>query len=144
MSEPSQYDEIWAAKTDEELFQALAHAGDYAPAAIEAVQREIARRHLDVQQISELESAAAKTKAEETAKAELPLRWPMRILMFLLSFGIAQIILMEYYGSRGYTRRSREVWRWMAYGLLFWLALAVLIRVAITLRIPSCLVFPPV
>ena len=126
MSNHSQYDKIWAEKADEQLFHALAHMDHYEPEAIEAIKREIARRHLDKQPVSELEATAAKTKAEETAKAELPLQWPMRILMLLLAFGIAQIIVGEYYRNRGYTRRCREVWRWMVYGLLFWFAIVIL------------------
>lgn len=126
MSNHFHFDKIWAEKADEQLFHVLAHRDEYEPATIEAVQREIARRNLDTKRVSELEATAAKTKGEEAAKAELHLQWPMRILMLLLSFGIPQIILGEYYRNTGYTRRSREVWRWMGFGLLFWFAIVIL------------------
>ena len=94
--------------------------------AIEAVEREIARRNLDSRRISELEVSAAKEKQDENVKAQMPLQLPFRILMLILAFGILQIMVGEYYRNRGYARRSREVWRWMLYGLLFWLAILLL------------------
>ena len=126
MSTESHIDKLWAEKPDEDLFHALAHRDEYKPEAIEAVQREIARRNLDVQQISELEAIADVTKSEEAEKAEQSLQWPLRILMLLFPLGIPQIILGEHYKHNGYTRKSREVWRWMAYGLLLGFVLIVI------------------
>ncbi len=126
MSEGSRFDKLWGTKPDEDLVDALAHRDEYEPEAIEAAQRELARRQLDAGRISELGATAARTKVEEGEKAASPLRWRWRILMLLLSFGIPQIILGEYYRNNGYTRRLREVWIWMAYGLLFWLMVSLL------------------
>ena len=126
MSSGLHIDKLWAEKPDEDLFHALAHQDEYRPEAIEAVQREIARRNLDVQRTSELEATADIAKLEEAEKAELSLQWPLRILMLLFPLGIPQIILGEYYKHNGYTRKSREVWRWMAYGLLFGFVLIVI------------------
>jgi len=126
MGRPSGFDDAWAGKPDEQLFHALAHRDEYEPQAIEAVEREIARRNLDSRRISELEVSAAKEKQDQNVKAQMPLQWPFRILMLILAFGILQIMVGEYYRNRGYARRSREVWRWMLYGLLFWLAILLL------------------
>ena len=120
------FEELWSKKSNEELFYALKHSDDYEQTSIEVIQNEIKKRNLDTEQTLELEASANNLKQTENLKAEQPLQWPLRILMLVLSFGILQLILGEYYRNRGYTRKYREVWRWMLYGILFWLAVSIL------------------
>jgi hypothetical protein len=129
MSKINNFDEIWRQKTDEQLFEALAHKDDYDPESIESVRREIAGRNLDSQRITELETQTQKALEDEGTIAQIPLQWPLRILSFLLSFGIYQIIVGEYYRNKGYKRKYQEIWKWMAYGFVFWLEIFVLRKV---------------
>ena len=122
------FDKIWADKPDEELFQAVAHRDEYETRAIEAIEREIAKRNLNSSQIEDLRLTASKGKEDENAKAQMPLQWPFRILILIapFPFGMGALFIGGYYGSRGYTRRYREVWKWVAYGFIFWLAIFLL------------------
>jgi len=131
MSDVSYFENTWGKMPDEKLFEVLAHRDGYRPELVEFIEREVARRNLDAQRISELENAATREKIEASEKSELPLQWPLRILMMLASFGIPQIALWAYYNHSGYIRRSREVWKWMTYGLVLWIGIIILLEVAI-------------
>ncbi|MGA2966543.1 MAG: hypothetical protein ABSD64_10040 [Terriglobales bacterium] len=125
---PDTFDKIWADKSDEELFHALAHRDEYEKLAIEELEREIAKRNLDNRQIEDLELVASKEKDDDNAKAHIPLQWPFRILLLIAPFplGFSGLFIGAYYGSRGYARRYREVWKWMAFGFIFWLTIFLL------------------
>jgi len=126
MSKIPNFDEMWRQKTDEQLFDAIAHKNNYVPKSIESLRSEIARRNLDSQRITELESKARDSVENEETIAKIPLQWSLRILMFIFSFGILQLIVAEYYNAKGYKRKSQEIWKWMMYGLGFWFAIFVL------------------
>lgn len=102
MGDASSFDEIWAEKTDEQLFDALAHRDQYKQEAIEAIQRQIAKRNLDSQRITEFEAEIANRKEVDSFRAQMPLQWPLRILMLFLSLEFSRLYL-------GYTSESQDI-----------------------------------
>ena len=126
MSGDPEFGERLAEKTDRELFDILAHEADYMPGVVERVRREIAERNLSDAASHQFRAEAEESAGEREARAEMPLQWPMRILMFVFSFGLWQLIAGEYYRNRGYARRCRECWIWMGYGLIFWFFMFIL------------------
>jgi len=112
-------------KSDEELVDILSHKDQYEPTALQAVRKELDARCLETNRILQLEKEAESRTEEEERTANLPLQWPLRILMLLASFGILQVIFGEYFRSRGYIRRYKECWKWMAFGWLFWLVISI-------------------
>jgi hypothetical protein len=123
MSQPNSYNDKMREMTDEELCEMLVHDKNYVPEAVMAAQHEIATRNLTQERITEIQDALKKKDENDIALANIPLRWSIRILMFIFSFGIIQAIIGEYYRNRGYERKHRECWAWMKYGLFFWVIL---------------------
>jgi hypothetical protein len=67
---------------DEELFEALANPGDYLPEALAAVKDELANRNLPQETVEQRE--ARSQRIAEEVKANEPLTWRMRVIIFLL------------------------------------------------------------
>ncbi len=126
MNRPREYTDVMASKSDDELYDVLSHENDFNPEALEAVRQELAKRKLEPSRISELQLNADERIKNAAAISQMPLQWSLRILMFLFPFGIAQALLAESYRNRGYGRKSKEVWSWMKYGLVFYLALIII------------------
>lgn len=125
MTEERNFEEKMSKLSDEELYDVLAHENDYVPEAFDVAKKEFQNRNLSPEKLAELESVAEAKKYEEEEKADKPLPWLIRILMFLFPLGIAQILLSEYYRNIRYKRRSRECWTWMGYGIIFYVVLII-------------------
>jgi hypothetical protein len=115
--------------TDEELYEMIAQPEDYVADAIETAKEELKTRKLSPEKISEFERERKGKEQEMATIANAPLSWPMRILMFILSFGVLQAIIGEYYRNKGYERKHRECWTWMKYGLFFFVSMLVVLYV---------------
>ncbi len=103
----------FAEASDEELYDVLAHPESYVPEALEAARDVLRSRNLIPATAAALEAASSERKVAENAsavvRAALPLQWWLRVLMFLLSFGLPQLILAEVYlRPRGYERKAKE------------------------------------
>src|SRR5262245_46577094 len=85
---PAEFFEQLPSRSDAELYDILGHEGDYLPEAVAAAKEEIARRNLAPERVAELEAAEQAQVLQEQAKAEAPLGWGMRILIFLLCAGL--------------------------------------------------------
>jgi hypothetical protein len=111
--------------TDEQLYDMLAHDADYLPEALAAARMEIQRRNIGPTLHPQLEARSEAISAQEVQAAQRPLSWPVKIIMFLLPFGLPQIlvaaVVAERYRNKGYTRRYKECWTWACYGLGFWI-----------------------
>jgi hypothetical protein len=130
MSHPNSYNDKMREITDEELYEMLTHDNNYVPEAIMAAKNELATRSLSPERIAEIQSGLKKEDERNVALASIPLQWPIRILMFIFSFGMLQAIIGEYYRSKGYERKHQECWTWMKYGLFFWVSLAIILLLA--------------
>jgi hypothetical protein len=121
MSVPYDFEKTLTEKTDEELSDMLAHEVDYLPEALVAVRLESQRRNLSPAQIAQLDMQSQAILAQEGQAARQPLSWAVKLIMFLLSFGIIQAVVAESYRNKGYSRKHDECWTWMWYGVGFWI-----------------------
>lgn len=126
MSLPQDFWEQLPERTDEELYGMLAHPDDYRPEALEAAKEELRKRNLAPVRTAQLEAVAQSQKTVEDTKANQPLGWPMRILVFMVSFGILGVILALFYESKGYKRKASQCWITMGISIVFWLGLTLL------------------
>lgn len=121
MQLPTDFEKKLTLKTDEQLYDMLAHEEDYLPEALAAARAELQRRELDPARVTQLGRQTEAKLDEESRIANEPLSWPVRILMALLAFGIPQFVAAKAYEVSGYQRKHRECWAWMRYGMGFWL-----------------------
>lgn len=98
MNLPSNFTETLLSRTDEELYEMLAHETDYLPEALEAARGELGRRNLPVERQHHLQAVTEPKVADEASK------WPRRILILLgvcavvglalLSLGVTNVMLI--------------------------------------------------
>jgi len=110
--------------SDEELLEIIQHSKDYVPEYLKASDEELKKRNIPVEKIANIKQNISKLDDVAETKAIQPLSWVMRILMFLLTLGLPQVLLFQYYDSRGYKRKGSECWIWMFYGLIFYVVVA--------------------
>jgi hypothetical protein len=122
---PRDFEKTLAERTDEQLCDMLAHAGDYQPEAVAAARAEMQRRNLTPTQVTELDAHSQAIRAHEQDSAQRPLGWVGRITIFILAFSLVSIAITafvaEAFRNRGFTRKHKECWTWTWYGLGFWL-----------------------
>ena len=69
------------------------------------------------QRVAQLEAVTGARTAENLRKAEEPLSWPLRIMVFLVCAGLPGMFMALYYDSKGARRKSRECWITAVLGL---------------------------
>ncbi len=109
---PTEFWEELPQKTDAELYDIIAHKGDYLPEALEAAAEELRKRNLPAERLTQLRTAVEEQDAQTEARAQEPLSWPMRILIpftFCLG-GLGVLLVWYYFYSQGYKRKARESW----------------------------------
>jgi hypothetical protein len=111
--------------SDEELLEIIQHSKDYVPECLKAADEELKKRNIQVDKIADIKQNISKLDDVAEAKAIQPLSWILRIMLFLLPFGIIQILVASYYENRGYRRKGSECWKWMFYGLIFYVVVVV-------------------
>jgi hypothetical protein len=115
---PKEFFEKLPSRTNEELFDILAHPENYLPAAIEAANEEISRRGIEPEK--RRAGAAEILSQEEAAKSDklkqsLPL-WA-RILTVIFCPLLLAVILWGSYRSNGFKRKAREIWMFYFIGV---------------------------
>lgn len=123
MALPRDFDKTLAALSDQELYEMVAHGSYYTPEAFEAGCHELARRNLDPTAVATYQEAVAATEAEASDKAQRPLPLILKMINFILPFGLLQMVIADVYGNGGQLRRQRECWSWMWRGLAFYVLL---------------------
>ena len=106
-------EEFWAQlplKTDSELYDMLAHEGDYLPEALAAAKDELGKRNLAPETVAQLEATVLSQDATAEAKAQERLGWPLRIFIFIFCAGILGALFAVYYENRGYKRKASDCW----------------------------------
>ncbi len=135
MSLPREYSKHLPERTDEQLYDVLAHSDDYLPEALEAVKEELRKRNVPRETAAQLEATIQQKLTGEQQKADESLSWVLKVVMFLLcasSVGILGLVLLpSYYKSRGYTRKARQCWTWFGWGLVIWLGLGAVLGLLI-------------
>lgn len=121
---PHGFEKTLTEKTDEQLYDMLAHEVDYMPEALEAARMEIQRRNLGPTLVAQLESGTQSNLAQELQAAQRPLSWFVKLMLVLFGFTLFQILVAslvaQAYRSKGYLRKYKECWTWTWYGLGFW------------------------
>ena len=119
-----------ALKSDEELFEIVHHEQDYVSAALDAARKELQDRNLTQTRIQELDALSETSCAQQSALSQKPLSWLARGLIFFLTISIFSIAGVAIYaeGCRngGHIRKYQESWKWVGYGVAFWILLGVL------------------
>ena len=130
--------EFWedlAERSDEQLYDILAHADDYVPEALEAVRVELRKRDLPPEKATELKVAAQQKLTGEQQKAQEPLSWILKVVLFLLGATCVGIwcsaLLYSYYKSKGCTKKATQCWAWFGWGLVIWAGLVIILALLI-------------
>jgi hypothetical protein len=122
------FEDIMSQETDEDLFKIVTGpANDYQPAALEAAQKEFAKRNLSEEQLSEVKHKIEVDDKIKNDKANEPLETWWKILTFAFP-GIIQIIFSGGFRINGYDRKASEFVRWTIYGFGFYIGLILLIK----------------
>ena len=122
-------EEFWAQlplKTDSELYDMLAHEGDYLPEALAAAKDELGKRNLAPETVAQLEATVLSQDATAEAKAQERLGWPLRIFIFIFCAGILGALFAVYYENRGYKRKASDCWVTLGVSAAFHLVFGVL------------------
>jgi hypothetical protein len=102
--------------TEQELFDMVAAPKCFTPEAIEAAKKELARRKLTPEQISQLLAGHSQLNTSSKAK------WPTTMLLTVATW-------CHWPGFRRMDRLRRldaDHWTWITYGLLLWALIALI------------------
>lgn len=124
------FEDIMLKKTDADLFKIVSGpAGDYQAAALEAAQKEFAKRNLSEDQFVDTKQEIEQEKKIKDDKANEPLGLGWKILTFTFP-GLIQIMLSGGFRLGGYHRKVDELVRWTIYGFGFYFGLSLLIALS--------------
>ena len=99
---PHDFDKVLTERTDEQLYDMLAHEGDYEPEALAAARAEIERRNLTPFQVAQLETNSHAVRAQEQESAQRRLGWVGRTAIILsAAIGVSVVALVAWLRRRG-------------------------------------------
>jgi hypothetical protein len=120
------FTEIMSLKSDEQLLKVIARPQDYQPEALEAAQREAAKRNLSSDRVEVAKKEVVRKKNISQAKAAVPLEGGYKALSFFLP-GIIAIMLASALRAKGYEKKANDLVRWTVFGFGFYIALSIFI-----------------
>jgi hypothetical protein len=121
------FEDSMSKRTDVEVFKiATQTESGFELLAIEAAQKELAKRNLSAEQISALHSEIEQEQTRNLDKANEPLDYQQRILTMFIP-GIVVIFLWGVYKREGYHRKSKDLIWWTIYGFFFYIGIFSLI-----------------
>ncbi len=108
----------------EDLLQVVAESDSYRPEAVRVVREILATR--DPAEVAALTEVVAAEQHHKEVVASEPLSWGLKVacLVFCGLPGIAIAVIQE---SGGKTRRARDAWRWVGYGVVTWFMIGLLV-----------------
>jgi hypothetical protein len=112
-----------AQATDDQLIDIVfLFPGEYSPDASEAAEAELRKRYRQEAQWDALQAAVQQKSRDREAFAAVPLSWYAKVLFFLstgscLGLFVAVLVLELRYRPRGSSRKYREGWICVGYGL---------------------------
>ncbi len=117
------FDEVMAKESDAQLIKILTELrNDYQPAAVEAAEKEFARRNLSSEKIEVAKELLMQEKQVTEAKAAEPLAWHWKAFFLLLPglslLGVFASALL--FHADGYKQKSRDIVKWTFYGFCMW------------------------
>ncbi len=108
MALPQQFWDQLPEKSDKDLYDILSHGQDYLPEALAAVKEELQKRNLPAETVVQIQAAVESQKLADEKRAQEPLGWGMRIIIFAMAVSLFVVVVAFYYESKGYKRKSRE------------------------------------
>lgn len=122
----NEFDAVMLKQTDADLIRIISSLpGDFRPAAVEAASREINRRNLSEVLIIAIKQEIEHKQKLDGFKAQQPLATGWKILTCIFP-GIIQLMFAGTFKAEGYDRKAREMLRWTAYGMGFYIIFIVL------------------
>jgi hypothetical protein len=129
----NEFTEIMSKRSDEELIEILSlFKDDYQPDAIEAAEKELAKRNLSTETIETARQEIDEKYWMIEDKANMPLEPHWKILTCIFPVFL-NIIIGGTYKADGYDRKFSELVRFTLYGLGFYVGLTILIAILIRL-----------
>jgi hypothetical protein len=126
MKLPSDFWEQLPHKTNAELYDMLAHEGDYLPEALAAAKEELTKRNLAPEAAVQLEAKVQSDAADAEAKAQERLSWPIRIFIFIFCAGLFGALLAVYYDNKGYRQKASDCWITLAVSMVSHIVLGII------------------
>lgn len=124
----NQFTEIMSKKSDRELLEMVTKLKDsFQPEAINAAKVEIETRDISEEKIKELEKEIEEKERIDLENQNEPLETVQRILFFVFFWGFIPWAIAGTFKNKGYTRKSRDAWRFMKYGLFTYIVLFILL-----------------
>jgi hypothetical protein len=123
------FSEVMEQRTDAELLKIVnEQRNDYQSQAVEAAEKELAKRNLRADQVEEAQKENEIKAQIESDKANKKLGLGWKVLTFIFP-GILQIIFAGTFKADGYDKKARELTKWTLYGFGFYFGLVILIMI---------------
>ena len=114
-------------RSNAELLQIVTTNRDsYEPEALEAARIELDKRQLDSAQVAEAQQKIDAEERDFQDRKNEPLGPGFKMLTFLLP-GLINIFIARTMKAEGYEKKWKDGWRWTSYGVVFYVAIAILI-----------------
>lgn len=124
------FDAVMAKETDAELVKIInVLRNDYQPAAVEAAEREFARRNLSAEQIKAAWVELQEMEEVRVQKETEPLSGNWKAALFLFP-GLSNIFALAFFAD-GYHTKGKDFFKWAFYGMCFYAGLILLISLLV-------------
>jgi len=119
-------------RSDGELIEIVSKLqDDYQPEAVEAAYKEIKKRGLSQKQVAEAKLEIERKKQKDKQKENASLESSAKILFFVFFWGVIPWLIVSTYKNKGYVRKYKEAWKYMLFGLFFFVAFSFLMIIII-------------
>lgn len=119
---------VMSTRTDRELIDIVSISrNDYQPEAIKAAEEELSKRNINLDTIEKTKKGICNDIELRKTKAQKPLQTYWKVLTFIFP-GILNLFFAFVFTVDGYDTRTREMWKWTAYGFCFYVVIILLIR----------------
>lgn len=119
---------VMSTRTNTELIDiVLISRDDYQLEAIKAAEIELSKRNINLNTIENIKKEICNDIELRKAKTEKPLQTYWKVLTFIFP-GILNLFFAFIFTVDGYNNRTREMWKWTAYGFCFYIVMIFLIR----------------
>ena len=118
----NEFTEVMSKNSDDQLIEIVTtKKADYRPEAVLAAKEEIKKRKLSSELIEVAKENLRKREAMKSKKEDEPLGLLQKILFFIFFWGIFPWMIAATYKADGYSRKYKEAWKSIKYGLITWL-----------------------
>ena len=120
----NKFAEAMSKRSDSELLEIVTKLrNDYQPEAVEAGEIEIKKRNLSTEQIEKAKEEIIVKEISLKEREKEPLGTGQKIMFFIFFWGIIPWAMAGTFKADGYTKKNKDAWRLMKYGLLAFIGL---------------------